>query len=106
MKKRDQVQALAEIQDQLLQNSLSFVKPGGLLVFATCSLQPEEGPERIAALLEREPGVERLPITPEEIDGMTEAVTAEGDLRTLPSLRAAEGGMDGFYACRLRKREA
>jgi len=104
LKKRDQVAALAKIQDQLLQKANALVKPGGQLVFATCSLQPEEGPERIAALLSQEPGVERVPIAAEEIDGLAMAVTGEGDLRTLPSLRAKEGGMDGFYACRLRKR--
>jgi len=106
LKKRDQVEALSAIQDQLLQKAIQFVKPGGLLIFATCSLQPEEGPERIGALLQRESAMARVPVEAEEMDGLTGAITAEGDLRTLPSLRGAEGGMDGFYACRLTRRTA
>ncbi len=99
---------LVTLQDSLLDSALAMLKPGGLLVYATCSLQPEEGARRIAALLERvaakgAPAPERVPVRPEEIGGLAEAITKDGDLRTLPCYLADDGGMDGFYACRLRK---
>src|SRR3546814_21123651 len=68
------------------------------------SLQPEEGPQRIHALVTSDDRVERLPLTPDELPGLTEALTPEGDLRSLPCHLAAAGGLDGFYACRLRRR--
>jgi len=104
LKTPDQIASLTELQDRLLENALANLRPGGLLVFATCSLQAEEGPERIAALLKRRPGiVERQPIAADEIGGLAELVTAEGDLRSLPCHLAEMGGMDGFFACRLRR---
>jgi len=86
-----------------------MVKPGGLLVYAVCSLQPEEGPQRIHALLSSDDRVERLPLTPADLGGgdlagMAEMITPEGDLRSLPCHLAEQGGLDGFYACRLRRR--
>ena len=100
--------SLTALQDGLLNSALAMLKPGGLLVYATCSLQPEEGSRRIAALLERSaanggPPPERVPVRSEEIGGLAEAITRDGDLRTLPCMLADDGGMDGFYACRLRK---
>jgi 16S rRNA (cytosine967-C5)-methyltransferase len=76
---------------------------GGVLVYAVCSLQPEEGPARIDALLASTPTLRRVPIRPEEIAGLAEAITPEGDLRTLPCHWQARGGMDGFYAARLTR---
>jgi len=59
------------------------------------------------AALERHPSLTRLPITKDEIGGLGEAITRDGDLRTLPSMLAgkdgAAGGMDGFFAARLRR---
>src|SRR3546814_14013361 len=81
-----------------------MVKPGGLLVYAVCSLRPEEGPQRIHALVTSDDRVERLPLTPDELPGLTEALTPEGDLRSLPFHLAAAGGLSGFYACRLPRR--
>ena len=77
--------------------------PNGVIVYATCSLQPEEGPARITALLARGAPVARFPIGRGEIGGLAELLTPEGELRSLPSHLAASGGMDGFYACRLRR---
>ena len=57
-----------------------LLKPGGRLVYCTCSLEPEEGEMQIAALLRRNPDLERLPIRPEEIGGLTDMITPEGDL--------------------------
>lgn len=90
-----------------MKKSVSLLKPGGTLVYCTCSLEPEEGEQAIAALLQAEPGLRRVPIEASEVSGLSEIVTAEGDLRTLPShLPNADpklGGLDGFYATRLVK---
>ncbi len=97
------VTGLIRAQDKLLAQAVEMVKPGGLLVYAVCSLQPEEGPKRIAALLASGAAVERVAITPAELPGLEDAITPEGDLRTLPCHWAEKGGLDGFYACRLRR---
>jgi 16S rRNA (cytosine967-C5)-methyltransferase len=98
-----QTATLSALQDRLLLAALGMVKPGGLLVYATCSLQPEEGPERIAALLDAAAAVERAPIDGAELSGLGALITGDGDLRSLPCHLAEAGGMDGFYACRLRR---
>ena len=98
------VAALSAAQDRLLANAVTMVKPGGLLVYAVCSLQPEEGPERIARLLSEHQDLERVPVAPAEVPGMSEAITAEGDFRSLPCHWGERGGLDGFYACRLKRR--
>jgi 16S rRNA (cytosine967-C5)-methyltransferase len=99
--------ALAALQKRLLQKAVALLKPGGTLVYCTCSLEPEEGEQAIAALLATESGVRRAPVEPGEVAGLGEIVTAEGDLRTLPChLPHADprlGGLDGFYAARLVK---
>jgi 16S rRNA (cytosine967-C5)-methyltransferase len=103
LKSPDDVTTLAALQDRLLAAAVAMTAPGGLLVYCTCSLQPEEGPERIASLIAGGAAVERLPIVPAEIGGLAELVTREGDLRTLPCHLSDQGGLDGFYACRLRR---
>jgi 16S rRNA (cytosine967-C5)-methyltransferase len=90
---------LAKLQDRMIDRALSFLKPGGTLVFATCSLLPEEGEERAAAALSRHEGLTRRPVEPDEVGGL-KVVNKEGDLRCHPGI---EPGMDGFFACRLVK---
>ena len=97
------VARLAALQDRLLDAAYPMLAPGGTLVWCVCSLEPEEGPERIAALLERAPGLERVAITAGEIGGLSELVTAAGDVRTLPCHLADRGGLDGFFVARLRR---
>lgn len=98
------VARLSALQDRLLDHASHLVKPGGLLVYATCSLLPAEGEERIATLLGRAGrDWERVPVDPAEIGGWAECVTPDGDLRTLPCHLAEQGGVDGFYAARLRR---
>jgi 16S rRNA (cytosine967-C5)-methyltransferase len=91
----------------LLQKAVSRLKPGGMLVYCTCSLEPEEGEQAISALLATEPGMRRVPIEAGEVAGLTEILNPEGDLRTLPCHLPHEdprlGGLDGFYAARLVK---
>lgn len=91
------------LQSELLDAAASLTAPGGVLVYAVCSLEPEEGPEQIAAFLRGRTDFARDPIAPSEIADPV-FLTPDGDLRTLPSFWAERGGMDGFYAARLRKR--
>lgn len=101
LKHADDPAKLAGLQDRLLANAARMLVPGGVLVFCTCSLEPVEGPERVAAAMAADPGLKRVPIRPDEIGGLAELVTADGDLRTRPDQLAKLGGIDGFYACRL-----
>ena len=102
LKRPEDLKALICLQDRLLAAAVKMIKPGGLLVYAVCSLQPEEGPARIAKLLEETDRLTRAPIDTAELNGLAELVTPEGDLRSLPCHLAELGGLDGFYACRLR----
>jgi 16S rRNA (cytosine967-C5)-methyltransferase len=77
--------------------------PGGVLVFAVCSLEPEEGPEQVEAFLAAHPEFAREVLTPDDVFGHSEFIAGTGDLRTLPCHLAELGGMDGFYAARLRR---
>jgi 16S rRNA (cytosine967-C5)-methyltransferase len=99
--------ALMALQKRLLQKAVALLRPGGTLVYCTCSLEPEEGEQAISALLAAESAMRRVPIDAGEVAGLTEIVTAEGDLRTLPCHLPRDeprlGGLDGFYAARLVK---
>ena len=103
LKNPEDLPKLTALQDRLLNNAVAMTKPGGTIVYAVCSLQPEEGPARIAALLARGAPVARVGIDAAEIGGLPELLTPEGELRSLPCHLAERGGMDGFYACRLRR---
>ena len=95
------VKRLVPIQDRLLAAAAKMIHKGGILVYSVCSLEPDEGPARIAQLLRSEPGMTRLPVSMDEIGGMGELIAGEGDICTLPSQLAGLGGMDGFYIARL-----
>ena len=96
------VQRLAVLQGRLLARAATMVAPGGLLVYASCSLQPQECERQVDALLAASPEFAREPVRTDELKGLGEAVTTAGDLRTLPCHWTEHGGMDGFYAARLR----
>jgi 16S rRNA (cytosine967-C5)-methyltransferase len=99
--------ALADLQRRLLARAARLTREGGLLVYCTCSLEPEEGSAQVEAFLAEHRGFVREPVSAAEIGGLAEAVTAEGDLRTLPSMLPdpdpAMAGLDGFFAARLRR---
>ena len=103
-RKADDILRLAETQQKLLHHALDMLKSGGVLVYAVCSLQPEEGEEQIAALLKNRSDVKRQPMDSALIGGLTDCITKHGDLRTLPCHMAESGGMDGFYAAVLIKK--
>ena len=99
LRRPNDVRALAELQLKLLSASAAMLKPGGILTYAVCSLEPEEGPGIAAQALKR--GWRRAPIARGEIPGADGFVSQDGDLRTLPSHWNEIGGLDGFYAVRL-----
>lgn len=103
LKLPDDVARLAVVQDNLLQAALEMLRPGGTLIYCTCSLEPEEGALRIAALLKSGAPVARRGLDPGEIGAPLQWVTPEGDLRTLPCHFEEYDGIDGFYCARLVK---
>jgi 16S rRNA (cytosine967-C5)-methyltransferase len=103
LKGQEDVARLTLTQDRLLARAVDLLKPGGTLVYATCSLQEEEGAARIESLLSRDDRVKRAPVQPAELPDLAEAITAAGDVRTLPSMWAERGGLDGFYMARLTR---
>jgi 16S rRNA (cytosine967-C5)-methyltransferase len=96
---------LAALQERLLEAAARLTKPGGRLVYCTCSLEPQEGERQVETFLAANPDFTRKPITAEEIGGLGEAIDRNGDLRTLPHQLAGEtprlSGWAGFYASRL-----
>jgi 16S rRNA (cytosine967-C5)-methyltransferase len=93
------VRALAELQSKLIAAAATLLKPGAPLVYAVCSLEPEEGEGVIADALKR--GWKRDPFRAGDVLGADEFITGAGDLRTLPAHWPEMGGLDGFYAARL-----
>ena len=98
---------LVALQQRLLQRAATLLRPGGTLVYCTCSLEPEEGEQAVSTFLAAEPSMRRAPVEASEVAGLAEILTVEGDLRTLPSHLPRDeprlGGLDGFYAARLVK---
>ncbi len=94
-----QITELAELQSAMLDHASRWVKPGGSIVYATCSLEPEEGEAQIDAFLERSPEFRRAEI-PRGIFPAGIAATKTGDLRTLPDMLSKAGGLDGFFAAK------
>ncbi len=107
LKREGDIAALARVQARLLDHALSLTRSCGTLVYCTCSLEPEENEQIVAALLAREPGVRRVPIAAREVSGQDAFISSDGDLRTLPcqlpDVDSRLAGLDGFYAARLEK---
>jgi 16S rRNA (cytosine967-C5)-methyltransferase len=107
LKNEADIAALAWLQQRLIAAAVELTKPGGTLVYCTCSLEPEEGAAVVQALLERDHRLRRNPISADEIGGLVAALTPEGDMRTLPCHLSDPdsrlSGLDGFYAARLHR---
>ncbi len=94
--------ALIDMQAQMLDHALTLLKPGGRLVYCTCSLLPDEGEVQVDEALSRHPGlkVDRAALA---LPGISDTWhTPEGGLRLRPDYWADQGGMDGFYIACLR----
>jgi len=106
LKSAKDIAALEAVQARLLDNAVSLLKPGGTLVYSTCSLEPEEGEAQVAALMARNPAIRLDPIQQHEPFGDTAWAQASGALRTFPfelQLDTPEWScMDGFFAARLK----
>lgn len=106
-KSPEDIEKLAGLQRRLLARSVEWVKPGGLIVFSNCSLDPREGESLLAAFLEEERGIVAEPIQPGEIPGADPFLTPQGTLRTTPADMVVDSpalsGMDGFFAARMRR---
>jgi len=95
--------ALIELQAAMLDHALTLLRPGGRLVFCTCSLLPDEGECQVDEALSRHPGlsVDRTALS--DLAGVDSAwITDEGGLRLRPDYWPDLGGMDGFYIACLR----
>lgn len=101
LKGEDDVDRLILTQDRLLVRAIELLKPGGILIYAVCSLQDDEGPARLDALLARDKRLARVPVQPAELPGLESAITKDGDVRTLPSMWPERGGLDGFFIGRV-----
>jgi 16S rRNA (cytosine967-C5)-methyltransferase len=97
------VARMATLQGQLLAAAIEMLEPGGVLVYASCSLQPEEGPGVIEQALAAGAPVARHPVEGRELDGLPVDLTGAGDVRTLSCQLAGRGGLDGFFIARLRR---
>lgn len=103
LKTPEDVTKLARAQARLLAHAVDLVRPGGLIVYCTCSLQPEEGEAQIDRILAADPRVARVPLTAHELGGLAELINPRGELRTHPGMLRELGGIDGFFAARLQR---
>ncbi|HEX6141724.1 MAG TPA: transcription antitermination factor NusB [Geminicoccaceae bacterium] len=98
----EDVARMADLQARLVAAASRMLAAGGTLLYASCSLEPEEGPELIERVLATT-GLTRLPVREAELGGLPVELTPEGEVRTLPCHLGERGGMDGFFIARLRR---
>lgn len=97
------IDRLAALQARLLDHAAGLLAPSGLLMYAVCSLEPEEGEAQAAAFVDRHPDMAPVPLGPLLPEALPSAcLTEQGTLRSLPHHLA--GGMDGFFAALFCKR--
>jgi 16S rRNA (cytosine967-C5)-methyltransferase len=109
-KAEEDIRKLSGLQSRLLDRAAGLLKPGGRLVYCTCSLEADEGEGQAEAFLARHPEFARKPIEPSEIGGWTDCITPQGDIRTLPFQMPLagddRGGLDGFFVARFERAKA
>lgn len=99
----EDIAELASLQRQMLARAWGWLKPGGTLVYCTCSLEREEGEAQASWFLQSHADAQLQPVDAADMQIPTECLR-DGMLRSLPSHRAEQGGMDGFFAASFRKR--
>jgi len=97
--------SLTHLQASLLEHAAKILKPGGKLVYCTCSLERAEGEAQIDTFLAAHNNFTIDPIKPPETWGLDDAISPEGFMRTLPFYAKEQGGMDGFFIAQLNKAE-
>ncbi|KPQ07305.1 MAG: 16S rRNA (cytosine967-C5)-methyltransferase [Rhodobacteraceae bacterium HLUCCA12] len=99
IRKPADIASLVALQAQLIDRAVAMLRPGGRLVYCTCSLLPDEGEAQIVAALERHPALRVAAPS----DAGLGTPTPEGGLRTRPDYLSEHGGLDGFYMARLER---
>ena len=96
------------LQQSVLANARRCLKPGGVLIYCVCSLEPAEGEEQVDWVTSNLPELELWPVTAQDMAGFGESVASGGVVRTHPALRpgGVDGGMDGFFVARFRRRQS
>jgi 16S rRNA (cytosine967-C5)-methyltransferase len=108
LKRSENIARMADIQRSMLANAATLVRPGGVLIYSTCSLEPEEGEQAITSFIASQPAFERAPIAAAEIAADSTWITTRGEVRTLPFHLPMEpmalSGMDGFFVARVKRK--
>lgn len=100
----EDLRPLLHLQQTLLRRAFEWLKPGGRLVYATCSLLPSEGEKQVKGFLKNTKNSIQIPLIPQEY-GLPDSASAEGGaLRTRPDFWPDLGGMDGFYIALIERR--
>jgi len=97
------IENLVRVQSRMLAAAANMVAPGGILVFANCSLQPVEGEYHVSRFLEENPLFQLSPISASDVNDFDQIITQAGTFRSLPSFSPADKGMDGFFAARFAR---
>ena len=92
---------LMEIQCELVRAAAQGLKSGAKLVYAVCSMEPEEAELAVSSALEAGLVIDK--ITKEEVPLLQEAIEERGTLRILPYMLSDIGGLDGFFIARFVK---
>lgn len=100
-----QLAGLVILQQKMLTHAARLVRPGGKLVYCTCSLSPLEGERQVFNFLRSRDDFRLSPIIPDELAQQVQFITPAGLMRCLPSMVIGKGsGLDGFFAARLERR--
>ncbi|VAX07487.1 16S rRNA (cytosine(967)-C(5))-methyltransferase [hydrothermal vent metagenome] len=106
-KSPEEVKKLAKLQRQMLKKAIELTRPGGRIIFATCSLAKAEGEDVFSQMLKDNKQVKALPVLPQELGGLSGIINGQGAVRCLPNHMALDpkrlGGLDGFFAGRLER---
>lgn len=97
------VGSLVRLQKRLIKSGLKCLKPGGLFLYCTCSLQPEEGEGQIDFILQTSPDLALAPFTDMELRKPADFMHESGYMRILPHSIGESGGADGFFAVLFQK---
>ena len=103
LKRSKDIALLAETQCSLLRAAVEMVKPGGLIFYSVCSLQPQERRLVVESALSKDERLSLEKILPSAVGGEIQFISKRGELRSLPSQWSEHGGLDGFYGALLRR---